>query len=388
MNLYFHLLQSTSITNNMKILLISNHHRHELGCASALIYKGHDVHYLAQDSTPSLILSNNRNIIVENELGKCNVRLVPNVPSEYCSQKYDLVISTPGKPWLVARKISKQQKIPSILRLWGFKALRLDYSIKYRDFYNISLSMPSYFFTSIEINQARQVVTFEHRTNSFVSKYFPQAKSKLSLIYPNFATVEQQNESNIDDRTWTELLDAKYVLCVVNIVRFHMTRYDKIMLTIIFDCAIKNPKLKFVIVGTTKNDIENILATTPSNIIFLGKIFSDHILKLLYQHSWLVLVPIIYRGNISNRFLEALFYGKPILTNDEPSNLFAEIKNNINVLSHHNYSQFPNMISRIMDNPTILNNISIEAKKVYLEKFSTKSVAESMEKLIMKVIEN
>ncbi len=43
--------------------------------------------------------------------------------------------------------------------------------------------------------------------------------------------------------------------------------------------------------------------------------FSDNVLETLYHNAKLVIIPITNR-NISNRLLEALFFGRPVVTSE------------------------------------------------------------------------
>jgi glycosyltransferase involved in cell wall biosynthesis len=85
---------------------------------------------------------------------------------------------------------------------------------------------------------------------------------------------------------------------------------------ILYFNARKCPEVNIVIAGCTSSETRRKfgLFQIPKNLIFVGRISSDNVLKVLYNHASLVVFPIFFRS-ISNRLIGALYYGKPILTN-------------------------------------------------------------------------
>jgi hypothetical protein len=66
--------------------------------------------------------------------------------------------------------------------------------------------------------------------------------------------------------------------------------------------------------GTREEAIRKFKVDPPKNMKFIPSGVPDDILKLLYEESSLVVIPVFFKS-VSNRLLEALFYKKPILTN-------------------------------------------------------------------------
>lgn len=387
----------------MKILAISDHHRHELANVAALKIQNFEVNYLAIGSAPSLNLNEtNDTVEVCSDMG--NITIPVNVsPKTSLNQSiikpqtllnnldldFDLVITTTGSPFFIGSHLANKNNVPLILRTWAFKAVKYRLFYEYKDYLALSSFVPSIINVSLQINSANSTVCLDNDVKQFLSSKMPWTNSKdINVIYPSFITIK--DEENIDEKyekinTITNL--NQYVLSIVSLNQenvsiwnytFHET--EKKFFNILIDIARKNPEINVIVIGTSLNDAQKIFSNIPSNMILLGKIYSDGVLGNLYKHATLIVVPILY-GAISNRLLESIFYNKTILTNTMTLKLFPELKKEKNVIVSDEYDNYWKIIRDLFKEKSI-ENLYLNDNKTFKKIFSINKNGALMKKII------
>jgi glycosyltransferase involved in cell wall biosynthesis len=147
------------------------------------------------------------------------------------------------------------------------------------------------------------------------------------------------------------------------------------------------PEVNVVIAGGTLDDVRRKfrLLSPPKNLLFAGSGISDDALKMLYEHTSLVIIPIFFRS-LSNRLLEALYYGRPILTNSIAKLLHNELEHSHHVFMSDNYAEYPSIIRRLLKNETLLEELALGAKKAYSSFFSARKCGLDMKHVIESVL--
>ena len=116
----------------------------------------------------------------------------------------------------------------------------------------------------------------------------------------------------------------------------------------------------------------------PRNLHIMGRGFGDDLLEKLYRNARVVVIPITFLS-ISNRLLEALFYGKSTITTIYAKYLHPELIHGKHVYITDNFVED---IVRLLRNEYMLKVLEQGAKEAYARFFSTKHNVEVVRRLI------
>jgi glycosyltransferase involved in cell wall biosynthesis len=381
----------------MRILHVSNEIRHELGCAASLRRLNLDVTYMhVGDRNEPL---EERNVFTDQGAIKVNFvqinspRLFQSVmypqsfiPSEIAEKKFDVVIANPSVPFYIARYIAKKQGIPIVLRVWGIRANKLIdhivYGKNYSEVLNFYVSIPH---NLMQIWSSQALVVMDDSTKSFLKKL--HLCKKINVIYPTYAALyEEKGQVEVE-----ELIKRQNY--IFSFVTMHKTgsvfRLEQRLFQILNFISIRYPEVDVIIAGGTLEEAKKKfrLVAPPKNLKFAGNNLSDNALKTLYEHARLVVVPVFSRS-ISNRLLEALYYGRPILTNSIAKLLHNKLEHIRHVFISDNYVEYPNLIRRMLKNEALLEGLASGAKKAYSSFFSEIRCGLAMKRVIEGIVPN
>jgi glycosyltransferase involved in cell wall biosynthesis len=173
------------------------------------------------------------------------------------------------------------------------------------------------------------------------------------------------HNSNNNTNNWLDFINQyyPYVLSIITLKREDVSEnMEKYAFKVIYNLAIKQKNLNFIIIGSNRAQAENVIKKIPTNIILLGKIYDDKVMKILYENSLFVIVPFHLS---SNRIIEGLFYYKPILTTCYPLKLFKGLKNMINIVCEDSFSKYNDLVSLLINDKVFRDKIRENAKKLY-----------------------
>jgi len=383
----------------MKILVISNEIRHELGCAASLKYMGFDTTYLHLGKEYKQLKEVNVRVDVGNFRVKFSEIPSPSlhnsilhpqnfIPKDIDEEKFDLVIATPSTPFYLSRYIAKKQQIPLILRVWGVKANKLiDHIIYGKNYVEVLNFYPSTLHNLMQIWRSQALVVMDDVTKGFLNK-LPLFK-KINVIYPTYAALYSDDGYEKNPEIEKLIEGKEYVFSLVTMSRtgsaFRLQELPQFK--ILYMIAKKCPEVNVVIAGGTAAEARRKLGLPqiPKNLIFVGWISSDNILKVLYEHASLVIIPIFFRS-ISNRLLEALYYGRPVLTNSVAKLLHNKLKHSHHVFISENYVEYPSIIRGLLKNEDLLEELASGAKEAYSFFFSARKCGLAMKRIIESVV--
>lgn len=295
----------------------------------------------------------------------------------------DLLIANPSVPFYIAHHIAKEQAIPLILRIWGVRANKLiDHIIYGKNYLELVNFYPSIAHNLMQIWASQAVVVMDDATKDFLSK-LPLFR-KLKVIYPTYAAL--YDKSSYKSSRIQELIEERdYVFSFVTMSKtgsvFRLEQQP--LFRILYMVAKKCPEINTVIAGGTASEARRKfrLSSLPKNLIFVGGYLSDNALKMLYANASLVVIPIFFKS-VSNRLLEALYYGKPILTNSTAKLLHRELKHMRHLFISDNYMNYPNIIRGMLSNDALLEELSLGAKEAYSSFFSARKCGSAMKRVI------
>jgi glycosyltransferase involved in cell wall biosynthesis len=99
----------------------------------------------------------------------------------------------------------------------------------------------------------------------------------------------------------------------------------------------------------------------------------------------LVVIPIFSRA-LSNRLLEALYYGRPILTNIYAKLIFKKLEHLHHIFISDNYAEYPSIIRKLFKNEALLEELALGAKKAYNSFFSARKCGFAMKRVIERIV--
>lgn len=386
------------------ILCISDHHRHELGCAASLKMQKFDVTYLSMGSTPSLPLDNTRKeLTVTVDKGDIKIPIFfSNAPpiSEMIkgytnsvldrlteNQRFDVVLATLGASYWVGQRISSEQEIPLIVRLWGYKACKIKTYLSYKDKNGILMFFPSLIHTSLQINMSKATVFLDNQTYLFTKKYYPFLNKKNTFIaYPTYSIIRENIDKELSKILDSNINNSDYLFCILDVKSKSGFKTENFLFRILIGIAIKNPGLKIMIIGTSIQDIRSLYnaIALPDNLVFLGKVYSDLLIEKIYENSKLIIAPILYGATISNRLLEAFYYNKPILTNTTTKLVFPELEHRKDVYFSDDYENYGEIVRKLINDDMLLQQLKIGSKNAFEKWFSSERCGSLMKNVIEK----
>ncbi len=379
-----------------KILHIGTEIHHELGCTASLAIQGYDVTYLHLGNKNEPLASK----LVCTDAGSVKVKMaqIYNFPPSkvlhssndwyskaVLSENYDILLVTPRTPFYLAQAVVKRQRIPLILRVWGVRANKLLDHIAYGKNYGELIGfLPSTAHNLFQISLSHRVVTLDCSTNRFLKRISWLKRPRL--IYPTYSTIYGNSESQKDAEVLSNL-DAlakdTYILSFVTTNRVGGALcFEFALLKLLYLIAKRNPGIKVLIGGGDFLEAKKAfcLEQVPKNFLFLGRGFSDDVVKELYANAKLVVMP-VFSKSVSNRLLEALYYQKPILTNTVATLLHKELSSE-NVFLSDDFTNYPQIVGSLVNDDIACKKLCSGARDAYFSFFSAKKHGLAMKRLV------
>jgi glycosyltransferase involved in cell wall biosynthesis len=150
------------------------------------------------------------------------------------------------------------------------------------------------------------------------------------------------------------------------------TKFEAMPHAIVLYLLAKKTRRDVVLAGSSYDDWRSVFPDLepPENLHIIGRGFSDNAIARIYRGASLVVIPVTNR-NISNRLLEALFYGKPIITSEIAKLLHPELEHG----KHMFISTWDTIVedsSKILKDEGLLKSLEQGAREAYDKYFATR----------------
>jgi glycosyltransferase involved in cell wall biosynthesis len=302
-------------------------------------------------------------------------------------EEYDVVFTTPRLPMVIAKLLSRDQTL--ILRLWSIRAAKLKDNLSFGAYEDIPLHVPSILANFSYILLSSYAIATDHHTYTYARKIYTILANKLIKSYPPygfFAEEYNQYEGAIDNRTLEMIDHGEYVLSFTILgkkgpyLKFEAKPHAEILYTLA-----KKLDLPVIIAGSTYEEWKQVFPNIrlPKSLHIIGKGFRDNFIAKLYEKARLIIVPITNRS-VSNRLLEALFYGKPIITTETVRSLYPELTHGEHVYIS-TWKNIPSAALKLVRNDQILEMLRKGAKQAYVSFFSAYRNTKTIKRLLYKV---
>jgi len=293
----------------------------------------------------------------------------------------EAVVSLPRKPFAYAWRISRRLKVPLIARFWSIRALKIVDNLRYGAYGELLLFYPSLALNILEAALSDYAIVVDHP----MYEVLRLSVGRVVKIYPPAGFRPGALEKDVVERV-RELEPYAIAVTVLSKRGPYLKFEAKPHALLFYGLAKAIPDLNFILVGSTKEDFVRVFPELrdkiPPNLYFVGRGFSDTTLKELYRGA-LLSVNYISNRNISNRLLEALALGVPVVVNSMALKIYPELSSSL--LIADSVEEYQKMILRTANDDEFRLEVVKKQREAYLRYFSprlnfhaTKSLVEAL----------
>jgi glycosyltransferase involved in cell wall biosynthesis len=214
-------------------------------------------------------------------------------------------------------------------------------------------------------------IAVDHATYVFARKIYSFAKDRIAKVYPPYGYIPNKDEIT---REVPEIIDkGSYILGFTILGKTgSYLKFEAKPHAIVLYLLAKRTNIDVVLAGSSYDDWRHVFPgyEPPRNLHIIGKGFPDDIIAKIYRNASLVVMPITNR-NISNRLIEALFYGKSIVTSEVAKLLHPELQHRKHLFIS-SWNTIVNEVIKLLKEEDSLRSLEQGAKDAYDKYFSTK----------------
>jgi len=375
----------------MKILNISDELREGLAITASMRLRGHKVLFVLPRSHYKI-----HRVRLQTDTGSATVKYIEIPVKRYPGSSmismflkcrndllqrlfsteiinFDIIVSSSSyASFYLSQCISRIYQIPLVVRVSDLGIVgKFNEAIKLFHYYNALIDLPPGILRLFKyVTSGDIVITHTYAISKFVDRYFNR---RNLLIYPTYVKMLTENamqESIIDENC---VATERSILGIVNVKRPALSgKHDRKALECLYTIAKHNPSVTVTVIGTSYEEARTVLRKyeLPSNLKLLGVIRNDLILEHLYKKSSLVVIPFFFRKTISNRLLEALFYGKPTLIPSSLKEDFPMLKHGENTFMFNECGETSVMLKYLFKLSDVLDRLEKRVKTLWNEIFS------------------
>lgn len=294
--------------------------------------------------------------------------------------EYDVIFTTPRMPiFLTSRALDRSWFVKRseklVLRLWSIRAAKLRDNLRFGALEDIILFTPSLLANLYYVLRSNYSIAVDHATYVFAKKSYPIVSRRLLKLYPPYGYICDPHEGEADDYVLRVIEDLRdYVLgfTVLSKKGPYLKFEAKPHAIVLYRLAKRLGDTAVVIAGSTYSDWKSVFPhiEPPRNLVFLGRGFSDSVVEEIYSRSRVVVIPITNR-NISNRLIEAIYYGTAIISSELVKIIHPELEH----MRHVYISSWDAIVEdtiNIIRRESVLEELRRGAKDAYNRYFSTK----------------
>uniref|UniRef100_A0A7J2U351 Glycosyltransferase family 1 protein n=1 Tax=Ignisphaera aggregans TaxID=334771 RepID=A0A7J2U351_9CREN len=296
------------------------------------------------------------------------------------SRDYSTVFATPRVPVLVAHQLKVSKTV--VLRLWSVRAAKLRDNLRFGAYEDIPLFMPSIIANMYYILRSINTIAIDHATYVFATRVYQLVKDRIAKVYPPYGYIPNKGEEG-----WEvpEIIDkGSYILGFTVLSKTGpYLKFEAKPHAIALYLLAKKTGIDVVLAGSSYDDWRRVFPNIepPRNLHIIGRGFPDSIIAKIYKNARLVLAPITNRS-ISNRLLETLFYGKPIVTSEVARLIHPELENK----KHLFVSSWDTVVddtTELLKDEDLLKSLEQGAREAYNRYFSTRHNMAFLKELLL-----
>ncbi len=213
-------------------------------------------------------------------------------------------------------------------------------------------------------------------------QYFAEKYQIVAEVIPNGTNVPVTRPPSKMKRFGLD--GAPYVLFVGRLVPEKGVHY----LLEAFGALDVDPRVKLVLAGGTSfsdSYVQELRSHQSDRIRFLGYVFGD-VLEELWSNAYLVVQPSTLEG-LSISLLEALSYGKCVLTSDIPENLEV-VGDSAPSFRSRDVEDLRAKLKLLIESPDLVRHYEALSRDLVIRNYSWDRIVESLERVYDNVVDN
>lgn len=287
--------------------------------------------------------------------------------------EFDIIICEKKYLYILCLRLSKLLKCPWVIRVDAFRSLyakqRFSWKRDRKELFRASAAKMMYIWS-----------TFRADLGICVSKILEnwlrsQHIHNICTIEPTYLTIpnnvpcEKMNEI-------LELLPQEFILYIGK---------PKLLTAM----ALRTSDIGYAAIGISYGDLRAVAQRynikVPSNITCLNLI-EDSLLARVYKSAKLVLIPRPFLSGVSMASIEALNYGKPIITNKPTASALRGFAASGATIVENGFIKWPMLVKKLYHNENLRANMEDAARDYFNLNLSPKIHASRMEAVLKHVV--
>ena len=263
--------------------------------------------------------------------------------------------------------LAKSLNIPSIIRIHSIRGLWAKditkYVMKFDPIKAVQELLISPFSKSRNIFY---VLTSDYALtlNTLEEQYLKRYTARVGTIEPTYiATISEELTTGDSD---VELGDERYVVTVLYPKAWDGVR-QIIGLKVIHYVSKKVREAKFVVIGATEEDFSEGLGLKPPDNVICMKGLNDLAFYNIIQNATMVLLPLVWLTGTSMRLVEALYFGKPVITTSVVASRLSNFANGLHCIIEDNFKKYLSHAKTLLNDDVMCYEISKNARAYFDE---------------------
>lgn len=301
--------------------------------------------------------------------------IISQMVREGCDNEPDVIICEKRHLYTLCSRLSKLLRCPWVIRVDAFKSLharqRFCWTRDYKELFVAPIARVIYLWITLHADLG---ICVSKTLENWLRLFYIH---NICTIEPTYLTISHDTPSGkIDEILGSPDQDWDPVIYIGK---------PRLLLAI----ALRTPDIGYAAIGFGYNDLRAVAQRcnikTPSNITCLHLI-EDSLLARIYQKAKLALIPRPFLSGVSMASIEALYYGKPIITNRPAARALEGFATSGAAIVENDFSDWPFLVKKLYYNDDLRSSMGDSARNYFNFNLSPKIHASRMEAVLTRSI--
>jgi len=298
----------------------------------------------------------------------------------------ELVVGEGNASHYFTRPLCQTLGIPNVLRLHSIRGWYAPIIAKCSgEFTEVFKAPLSILHTVVLAHLSDHVITITEVERKALQKFMVKS---VSTIEPTYVRKTQITEPKLLNKISFDIdkITARPFVLYVGRVTARKTP-SAMALKLLLKVASLTPEVQFLVVGSNTDQIRAILGVSLNglkNVLALGYI-NDYALEALYKKASIVLLPLPFLTGVSLRLIEALAYGKVIITTTIVASKLRNLRNGKHIIVEDNIKLYRDWIHNLINREECRKSLEDNAKQYFKTELSPAIHASRFEQLLFNI---
>ena len=298
----------------------------------------------------------------------------------------ELVVSEGNASHYFTRPLCQTLGISNVLRLHSIRGWYAPIIAKCSGEFNELFKAPlSILHTVVLAHLSDYVITITEVERKALQKFMVK---NVSTIEPTYVRKTQIIEPKQLDKISFDIDEITARPFVLYVGRVTATKTPSAMaLKLLLKVASLTPEVQFLVVGSNTEKIKAILGVSLNdlkNVLALGYI-NDYALEALYRKASIILLPLPFLTGVSLRLIEALAYGKAIITTSNVASKLRSLRSGKHIIVEDSIELYRDWIRDLINRDDSRKSLEDNAKEYFETELSPAIHASRFERLLFNV---